>query len=81
MIASAGSRSGRRPAPRTQPASAFQFVLKAERDRRGWTQRQMAGHLGVSQSCVARWELGARHPTVAELERVGHLLNVVFRIS
>lgn len=41
----------------------------------------MAGHLGISQSAVARWETGTRFPPVAELERVGHLLNVAFFIS
>lgn len=81
MITPTRPRSGKRPAPKVHPASAFHLVLRTERERREWTQRQMAGHLGVSQSAVARWELGTRRPPTLELERVGHLLNVVFHVS
>lgn len=74
-------RSAKRLAPRPVPASAFPFVIREERARREWGQRQMCEHLGVSQSTVARWELGTRRPGVAELERIGHLLNVLFVVN
>lgn len=81
MLSAALHRSGKRFGPRSAPASALPFVLREERARREWSQRQLSDYLGVSQSAVARWEAGTRFPPVAELERVGHLLDITFIVS
>jgi transcriptional regulator with XRE-family HTH domain len=52
--------------------AAFQQALRHEREKRGWSQRQLARGLGLSQSTVSYWEQGKSLPepaNVIELER------------
>ena len=80
MVAPAGPRTKKRPA-RKLLTSTFPFVIKAEREGRGMGQREWADFLGVSQSLVSRWESGRRQPSLAELTRLGHLLNITWHLS
>jgi transcriptional regulator with XRE-family HTH domain len=36
--------------------------LRAARDKRGWTQRQVADRVGVTPADISRWERGAVEP-------------------
>jgi transcriptional regulator with XRE-family HTH domain len=38
--------------------------------QRGWTQRQLAALLGVSESLVSRWLRGHRSPTAEQLAKL-----------
>lgn len=42
-------------------------LIKVARLRAGMSQRQLAESLGLPQSSIARWESGAREPTVESL--------------
>jgi len=43
-------------------------LVRVARLRAGLTQRELAARLGLPQSSVARWESGARHPSVESLQ-------------
>jgi len=43
----------------------FAQTLKADRERLGWTQEQLAEALGVTQQAIARWEKGISFPRPA----------------
>lgn len=73
--------TSRKPETRSFPAPLFHTVIKAERTRRGWTQREMATFVGVSQSLVARWEQGSRSPSREELTRLGYLLRITWTLG
>ncbi len=49
--------------------------IKRARERRGWTQLQLAMEANVSPSSVARWESG-KLPPVRELTRIAGVLGV-----
>jgi predicted transcriptional regulator len=48
--------------------------LRSERQRLGLAAWQLADRLGVSESCITRWELGSRQPRAALLLRLTALL-------
>lgn len=50
------------------PPPAAGDLLRAMRQRRGWTQAQVAQRLGVGQNTVARWEAGERLPANEEMQ-------------
>lgn len=37
-------------------------AIRRARQRKGWTQQQLAGELGVYKATVARWEAGTHFP-------------------
>lgn len=45
------------------------YLIKEARKRAGLSQRQLAERLATSQSVVARWESGARSPTMETVTR------------
>lgn len=50
--------------------------IAGHRNRRGWTQIQLADAAGISQSALKKYELGQVVPTVATLMKLGHALGV-----
>lgn len=58
-------------APRT-PIGA---KVAASRERRGWSQTDLADKLGTSQKQVSRWECG-RTPNVTTLKKIADVLGV-----
>lgn len=63
---------------RPLPASTFPVVLRELRAAEGMSQRDLALFLGVSQTCITRWETGSRQPSRDELVRVGLLLRITW---
>ncbi|GIG92680.1 helix-turn-helix domain-containing protein [Plantactinospora endophytica] len=51
------------------------------RERRGWSQAQLAKESGMTQSAVARFEAGGTVPTLPVLERLAAALNVSLSVS
>lgn len=55
--------------------------LRQTRIERGWTTRELAARLDVSQAAISAWERGAREPTWEMLERWSAALGVHLRLS
>lgn len=57
------------------------LLIRDARREAGLTQAQLAAHLGVSQSAIAKLERQGCNPTVATLDRVlratGHRLQLI----
>ena len=51
------------------------------RERRGWSQAQLAKASGMTQSAVARFEAGGTVPTLAVLERLAAALEVSLKVG
>ncbi len=50
--------------------------IKALRISRGYTQDQLAEHLGYKRSTISNYEIGRRNPSLPELQRIAKFLNV-----
>ena len=59
--------------PTTPPAGDAPGLVRRARRAADLSQRDLAAHLGVSQSRVARWETGRTSPTCADLAAVAAL--------
>lgn len=46
------------------------------RKRKGWTQSDLAEHVGVEQATVQRWEKGKREPSFDQLFALGKALDI-----
>ncbi|MFY1697932.1 helix-turn-helix domain-containing protein [Solwaraspora sp. WMMA2101] len=51
------------------------------RERRGWSQTQLATASGMTQSAVARFEAGGTVPTLVVLERLAAALEVSLKVG
>ncbi len=51
-------------------------AVRELRERRGWSQSQLAQASGMTQSAVARFEAGGTVPTLPVLERLASALDV-----
>ena len=50
--------------------------LKSVRLENGLTQKQVAQHLGVVESCYANWEQGRTEPNLEMLRKLSNLLQI-----
>lgn len=50
-------------------------AVREMRERRGWTQAQLAEAADMTQPAVARFEAGGTVPTIPVLERLAHALG------
>lgn len=50
-------------------------TVREMREARGWTQTRLAAEAGMTQSAVARFEVGGTVPTIPVLERLAHALE------
>ncbi|RSM61772.1 XRE family transcriptional regulator [Kibdelosporangium aridum] len=61
-------------------AARIAFELGAEvrtqRERRGWSQTELAQRAGMTQSAMARFEAGGTVPTLPVLERIAAALDM-----
>ena len=51
------------------------FDIAAERERKGWTQQQLAEAAGVPQEAISLWESGKRKPRASSLEKIKKALE------
>lgn len=51
-------------------------VLKKERQKRGYTQAEMAKLLGLSRSAYSLYESGKREPKIEVLQKIADALNI-----
>lgn len=51
------------------------------RERRGWSQTQLAKAAAMTQSAVARFEAGGTVPTLPVLERLAAALDVSLKVE
>ena len=51
-------------------------AVRELRERRGWSQTQLADAASMTQSAVARFEAGGTTPTLPVLERLARALDV-----
>src|SRR3954464_14159096 len=51
-------------------------AVRELRDRRGWSQTELAGAASMTQSAIARFEAGGTVPTLPVLERLARALDV-----
>lgn len=56
-------------------------AVRELREQRGWTQAQLAMASGMTQSAVARFEVGGTVPTLAVLERLATALDANLRVG
>lgn len=50
--------------------------IKEERERREWTQDELANTLNVSRQAISKWELGTAYPDIERLIQISELFNV-----
>ena len=55
--------------------------VRVLRERRGWSQTQLARASGMTQSAVARFEAGGTVPTLAVLGRLASALDVSLKVG
>ncbi|GIJ35578.1 multiprotein-bridging factor 1 family protein [Micromonospora sediminimaris] len=65
----------------TQLAFELGRAIRELRERRGWSQAQLAKESGMTQSAVARFEAGGTVPTLPVLERLAAALDVSLSVS
>ena len=53
----------------------FGTRLKAIRQERGYTQKQLAGFLGVTEQAVSKYERGNSYPDIAVLSGIAEVLD------
>ena len=70
--------AGRRGADAVSQAAVALVGREIERARKraGLTQEALARALGVGQSLVSDWERGIREPSISQLSRIAHELDV-----
>lgn len=56
-------------------------AVRELRERRRWSQAQLAKAAGMTQSAVARFEAGGTVPTLPVLERLAAALDVSLSVS
>ena len=50
-------------------------LIKAEREKRGWDQIDLAKRMGVTQQTVSRWEKGDSRPKQSDLSKLVDLFS------
>jgi transcriptional regulator with XRE-family HTH domain len=51
-------------------------MAKKALQKKGWSQRMLADHLGVTSGAVSRWLAGERFPCLAQAVRLREALGV-----
>ena len=54
----------------------FNENLRAQRERRGYTQKEMAELIGVAKSTYSLYESGNREPNVMTIKKIADVLTV-----
>lgn len=67
---STGKLSGEKESHHTAPSR-----LKQERERRGWSQSELAEHIGTTQVNISRWETGLTSPGPYFRQQLAHVFD------
>jgi len=51
-------------------------IIQRQRKTKGYTQKELAARLGVSQTLVSRWENGEENITLATLVKIAFALEI-----
>lgn len=54
----------------------FEKMLKECRERKGYTQKELAELVGVTQAAIAQFELGSTLPNIKTAVRLAEILGV-----
>lgn len=54
----------------------FGTNLKKYRESKGFTQKQVAKALGITEQAYQRYELGTREPSFSMMNKIGEVLNI-----
>ena len=54
----------------------FAKNLRKERKKRGMTQLELAGKVGVSQTTVSQWESTEQYPTLDKIYDIANALKI-----
>jgi len=55
--------------------------VRVAREKRGWTQTELAARAGMRQHAISRFEAGDSVPTIQTLERIAAALDVQLTIE
>ncbi|MFG1751281.1 helix-turn-helix domain-containing protein [Streptosporangium sandarakinum] len=55
-------------------------TVRAMREKRGWSQSDLAREAGMTQPAVARFEVGGTVPTPPVIERLAHALGTEIEV-
>jgi DNA-binding XRE family transcriptional regulator len=66
---------------RASRAIRIAFEIRALRERKGLSQRQLAELVGTTQSAIARLEAGRNSPSLPTLDRIANALGAEVIIS
>jgi DNA-binding XRE family transcriptional regulator len=66
---------------RASRAIRIAFEIRALRERKGLSQRQLAELVGTTQSAIARLEAGRNSPSLPTLDRIASALGAEVTIS
>lgn len=55
---------------------SFADKLRKARESRGYTQQQVADHMGISKSTYCGYETGKRQPDVQKIKQISNFLGV-----
>jgi transcriptional regulator with XRE-family HTH domain len=55
--------------------------VRARREKKGWSQAELAEAAGMTQSAVARFEAGGTVPTIRILHKIATALDAELRID
>ncbi|MCH1625184.1 helix-turn-helix domain-containing protein [Fredinandcohnia quinoae] len=50
--------------------------IKFYREKNGWTQEELSGHLNISRSNISKWESGDTTPSIIDLLQLSNLFQV-----
>ncbi|MEQ4210270.1 helix-turn-helix transcriptional regulator [Actinopolymorpha sp. B9G3] len=80
-----GRRMAEPGAEAAYEAARLAFELGAAvrqlREQRGWSQSELARAASMTQSAIARFEVGGTVPTLPVLERIAHALGVELAVG
>jgi XRE family transcriptional regulator, regulator of sulfur utilization len=65
------------PKPRPNDAAvALGLRVRQLRNRKGWTQEDLAGHANIQRTYLAETELGKRNPSLRHLQKLAKAFHV-----
>jgi transcriptional regulator with XRE-family HTH domain len=69
-------RDSRNGGPRRDLTKELGLRIVGIRKRRGWSQAQLAGRLGVPRDRLGKWERGLNAPSLDDLSALSEVLEV-----